>query len=225
MEVKENLIYLYCITNKAPELKDVEGWNNKPRFVYHKGIYAVISRVRENEFSEDNLKKNLSDLEWIKAKASKHEKVIEEVMKDTCVLPFKFGTIFNTEDNLKVMLEEHAEELKMNLEDLDGKEEWGVKIYCDVEKLKVSLTQKDEELLKIDREIDSSSTGKVYFLKKKKEELIKELINKKINEHSKDSFLLLKSLSLSCKINKLLPKDITEREDDMILNCGEKARA
>ena len=221
MEAAEkDLIYLYCVTKKAPKLKEVKNLVDEPYFVYHPGLYAVVSKVKKSEFSEENLKKNLADLEWIKAEASIHEKVIEGVMKYTCVIPFKFGTIFKTEDNLKAMLEEHVQDLKEKLKNLEGKEEWGVKIYCDIERLKAAVIQEESGILKIEKEINSSSSGKAYFLKKKKEELMKEAVNKRINEYGQESFELFKILSCEARINKLLPKEVTEREDDMVLNSA-----
>src|SRR3990170_594809 len=221
MEAAEkNLIYLYCVTKKAPKLKGVGNLVDELYFVYHLGLYAVVSKVKESEFSEENLKKNLADLEWIKVEASIHEKVIEGVMKYTCVIPFKFGTIFKTEDNLKAMLEEHVQDLKEKLKDLEGKEEWGVKIYCDIERLKGTVIQEESGILKIEKEINSSSSGKAYFLKKKKEELMKEAVNKRINEYGQESFELFKILSYEARINKLLPKEVTEKEDDMVLNSA-----
>jgi len=217
---EKELIYLYCVTDKAPKLKEVENFADKLYFIYRQGIYAVVSKVKENEFSEENLKRNLANLDWIKEKANIHEKIIEGVMKYTRVIPFKFGTIFNTEDNLRVMLGEHSEKFKVNLTNLEGKEEWGVKIYCDMERLKGSTIKEEDEILKIDKEINSSSSGKAYFLKKKKEELIKDVLNKTINEYGQKSFETLKGLSIEARINKLLPKEVTERKDDMILNSA-----
>jgi len=215
---KKRLFYLYCVTNRVPKLKEVENLVNNLYFISHRGVYAVVGEVKESEFNEENLKTNLANLEWIKEKANSHEKIIESVMKDTGVIPFKFGTLFSTKDNLKACLEEHAEELKENLRNLEGKEEWGVKIYCDMERLKGSVIKEETEILKIEEEISSSSPGKAYFLKKKKEELIKDAVNKRINRYTQESFEILKGLSLKTRINKLLPKEVTERKDDMILN-------
>lgn len=217
-EAKEGLIYLYCITDKAPKLKEIESLVDKPYFIYHQSLYAIVNKVKESEFAEENLKRNLADLEWIKKKANIHEKVIETVMKNSCVIPFKFGTIFNTEENLKIMLKKHIGEFKDTLKYLEGKEEWGVKIYCDLEKLKKVMVQEDGEISKLDKEINSSSTGKAYLLKKKKEELLNIAVNKKLNEYGQISFDRLRERSQEAGINKLLPKEVTERNDEMILN-------
>ncbi|MBI5025124.1 MAG: GvpL/GvpF family gas vesicle protein [Nitrospirae bacterium] len=221
MEVTiKDLIYLYCVTNSLPHHLHTKDFGIGVYFIYHKGLYAVVSKVTESEFNEENLKNNLTNLEWIKTKVGIHERIIEEVMRDICVVPFKFATLFNNEDNLKAMFEEHAEELKTKLKHLEGKEEWGVKIYCDIEKLKENLIQEDEALLKISKEISASSPGKAFFSKKKKEELLNIAVNKKINEYGQYSFDRLREQSLKTRINKLLPKEVTERENDMILNSA-----
>ncbi len=217
---KEGLIYLYCITNKVPKLKEIENLADNPYFIYYQDLYAIVNKVKESEFAEENLKRNLADLEWIKAKASIHEKVIEGIMKNAGVIPFKFATLFNTEDNLKAMLGQHLEEFKDILKKLEDKEEWGVKIYCDLEKLKEVLLQEDGELLNLDKEISSSSTGKAYLLKKKKEDLLNITVNKKLNEYGEVSFDRLREKSQEARINKLLPKEVTERKDEMILNSA-----
>ena len=219
-QAQDGLIYLYCITDKVPKLKKIENLVDKPYFIYQQSLYAIVNRVKESEFAEDNLKRNLADLEWIKAKARSHEKAIEVIMKNAGVIPFKLATLFNSEDNLKAMLREHLEEFKDILVKLEDKEEWGVKIYCNLEKLKEGLMQEDGQLLNIDKEISSSVSGKAYFLKKKKEELLNIAENKKLNEYGQVSFDSLREESVQARINKLLPKEVTERKEEMILNSA-----
>lgn len=216
----KGLIYLYCLTNKIPKLKEAEDLVDNARFFYYQDLYAVVSNVSTDEFSEENLKKNLVDLEWIKEKASAHEKVIETVMKNSCVIPFKFGTIFNTEENLKIMLKKHTREFKDTLKHLEGKEEWGVKIYCDIDKLKENLIREDKELLSIDKEINSCQQGKAFILKKKKVELVNTSVHKKLNDYGQLIFEKLDQHSIDSRINKLLPKEVTERKEEMILNSA-----
>ena len=219
--VKKDLIYLYCITDKVPKLKEIENLADDPYFIYHQGLYAVVNKVKESEFAEENLKRNLADLEWIKVRAMTHEKAIEGIMKNTCVIPFKFATLFNTEDNLKAMFSKHLREFKDILRKLKDKEEWGVKIYCNLGKLKENLIQEDEQLLNIDKEINGpAAPGKAYLLKKKKEEFLNIAVNKNFNEYGQVSFDRLKEKSMDARINKLLSKEVTERDDEMILNSA-----
>jgi len=217
---ENQLVYLYCVTDREPGIKEIEGTENNLYFLCHKGLYAAARNVEENEFGEEGLKRNMADFEWVKAKASTHEKIIERVMANTDVIPFKFGTLFNTDDSLKAMLEEYGEEFQAILRKLENKEEWGVKIYCNPEKLKATFTNDEAEILKIEDGIRSSPPGKAFFLEKKKDELIERMLNDKICECGQESFGLLKDLSFEARINKLLPKEVTEREDDMVLNSA-----
>jgi len=217
---ENRFVYLYCVTNEEPKLTETEDLVDNLCFFYHRGLYAVTSKVKESKFGEEGLKKNMADLEWVKANASTHEKIIEQVMANADVIPFKFGTLFNTDDSLRAMLEEYSEEFKTILRKLENKQEWGVKIYCDTDKLKESVINNESEILKIEGEIKSSPPGKAFFLEKKKTELLAQEVNRKINEYSQESFQLLEELSFEARINKLLPKEVTEREDDMVLNSA-----
>lgn len=217
---ENQLVYLYCVTNEEPMLKEAENLVDNLYFVHHGGLYAVVRNVEENEFGQEGLEKNMADLEWVKTNATLHEGIIEQVMRNTCVIPFKFGTLFNTEDSLKAMLEEYGDEFKAILGKLENKEEWGVKIYCNTEKLKAGALNEDPEILKIENQISSSSPGKVFFLEKKKAELLAQSTNARINESGQESFELLKELSFEARINKLLPREVTERADDMVLNSA-----
>ena len=87
------------------------------------------------------------------------------------------------------------------------------------------LSQKKKSYQKIDFEtynlilnLQDSPLGHTSMQKKKKEELIIALLDKKLNEYALDSFEYLKKYSISTCINKLLSKEITEREESMILN-------
>jgi hypothetical protein len=212
------LVYLYCVADSEPTIKQVEDSENNLYSICHNGLYAVVNEVEQQEFGEEGLKKNMADFEWVKTKASLHERIIEQVMSNTSVIPFKFGTLFNTDESLKAMLEQHGQEFKAILRKLAHKQEWGLKIYCNPERLKAGFLSNQEKILEIEDEIKSSSVGKGYFLKKKKDELIEKMLNDKINECGQESFELLKELSFEARINRLLPKEITEREDDMVLN-------
>jgi len=216
----KNLTYLYCVTKRVPKLKKVEKLVTNLHFIYCCSLYAIVGKVSREEFDKESLKKNLADLEWVKTKAYVHEKVIEGIMEFGCVIPFKFATLFYSEHSLKLFLEEHAQMFKENLDRVEGKEEWGVKIYCNTEKLRANCLNEDKGLLKRDKEITTISAGKAYLLKKKKEELLNIAVNKKFNEYGQISFDRLREMSQEAGINKLLPKEVTERSDEMILNSA-----
>ena len=231
------LIYVYCITNKEPNLNGSKELVNGLYFISEQGLYAVISGEKEEEYDQENLEKNLSNLAWIKQKAALHERVIEQIMERAGVIPFKFGTLFNNEQNLKTMLIEHGEEFKSDLDRLADKEEWGIKVYCDKEKLKQNLKVQNvpiyrdpattiinngsgKEIKKYDDEINASSPGKAFILKKKREELLNVVLSKTLNIYVQDSFNQLCQHCQEGRLNRLLPREATGRQEDMILNAA-----
>lgn len=215
-----NIIYVYCMTDKIPDLKEAAAFENKLYFIYCSGLYAIAARVGENEFGEKNLMKNLENMEWLKMKASAHEKVIELVMKHSCVIPFKFPTLFVNEKNLKMCLNEHLEEFSKSCKHLADKEEWGLKIYCNLKKLEKSLVLENAKMVKLDQAIKASSPGKAYLLNKKREGIVSGIISGKLNEYGQDSFLRLSKHCSQTRINKLLSKEVSEKKEEMILNAA-----
>lgn len=214
----DKLIYLYCITKQKPSHFNLEETVVKIYPIYFKGTYAIASSVSQEEFNENNLKRNLANVEWIEKKALQHENVIEHLMEDVAILPLKFPTIFESEENVKKMLRERGIEFKGLIKNLEGREEWGLKIYCDLERFKYLIIEEDESIKKIDREIESCGKGKAFLFRKKRDELIEDIVNKRISEYTKGCFERLAGISAKIKINKLLPKEVTQKKDEMVFN-------
>ncbi len=224
----KQLVYLYCVTNEEPTLTGIGDTADGLYLVKHKGLYAVSARVHEREFDEEGLKRNMADLQWVKTHATLHERVIEQVMSNACVIPFKFGTLFNNDDSLKAMLDEYGAAFREMFSRLGNSEEWGVKIYCEVENGQAACAVDDPELMQIENQIKSSPPGKAFFLEKKRAELLTRSANAKIEEFAQQSFRSLKQLSVEARINKVLPKEVTESlsraksrgKADMVLNSA-----
>jgi hypothetical protein len=118
------MVYLYCVT--GVEAGDVEALKGVPgglRVIRHSDVSAVIGRVSIKEFGEEAIRKNLADTNWLESRVMLHERVVERVMSNGPVVPFKFATIFETEDKVKELLEERAEEYSTLLGWLCGKQE------------------------------------------------------------------------------------------------------
>jgi len=219
-EVSKELIYLYCVTKARPGRIHFEEIGTKIYPIYFQGVYAIVSKVSPNEFSEDNLKKKLADMGWVERKVRQHEKVIEEIMGEIAVIPFKFATVFKSEENVKNLLKEQGQEFKRIISVLEGKEEWGLKMYCDLEKFKTMLIGEDEKIKEIEKEIESAGKGKAFFLNKKRDSLVNNVLNQRISTYTQDSFDRLKKPTQDAKVNKLLPQAVTQKKERMVLNAA-----
>ena len=212
----KGLVYLYCVTKTKPNGVNSENVGAQIYSIDSDGVYAIVRKVSLDDFSEERLKEKLSDMNWIEQKVLEHENMIEKIMQHTTVIPFKFPTIFHTEENVRKLLRQRGREFRETIAYLENREEWGLKIYCDMREFKESIAKEDKRIKEKEQEISFASKGKAYFLKKKKDELVKE----KISEYMKDCFERLKRPCLETKINRILPKEVTEKDHEMVFNVA-----
>jgi len=214
-----DLIYVYCITNESYEKTVLITFEGVKAFVF--GDFIVFGKyVDSNEFSEENFKKNLSNIQWLETNAREHIRVISEMMKTLTVIPFNFGTIYQCEDNLQKFILDYEDSLLKNLIHLNEKEEWAVKIYANTKVLKVQIDELSEKAASLEKEIMASSPGKAFLLNRKKTELIENEIDRLCKHYGQKYYDVFKNMSVATSLNNLLPKDYTGREDTMILNAN-----
>lgn len=195
MSKNNKAYYLYGIIKDEPIGK-----------ISYKGISAIVDEVSLDEFGEEPLKKNLESLDWVKDKVFNHEKVIENIMKKTTIIPMKFCTIFNTRERILGLLKEKYDYFNELLERFAGKHEWGVKVYSDI-RPKV--------------EAKSPSSGREYLaLKKMEEEKIQES-EREINVYVEEVFKKIRALSVDFRINRPTPKELLpDSEKEQVLNVS-----
>lgn len=214
-----DLIYVYCLLNSHPELRrkiELEGLE----LLMLNDFYVIVKYVSESEFSEENFKKNLSDIPWLESNAREHIRVISMIMDYSTVIPFKFGTIYNTKASLKKFITDYSGSLIENFHLIEGKEEWSVKIYCNRKALCEQIDELSEEAATLEKQIMASSPGKAFLLQRKKIELIENEMDRICKNYGQEYYDELKNLSESTSLNNLLPKEFTGREDTMILNAS-----
>ena len=219
-------IYLYCLRKKNPALvKAVKTVGEGEAYIVpYKELEAVVSPVDLKEFgSEEIQKKAQEDVNWIKEKAQIHEHVIERAMglggKISPVIPMKFGTIFKTKGNLDQMMGKYYSKFKVNIGKLEGKQEWGVKIYLNEEVFENTIRDRQAKPI-LDRKKKKLPKGMEFFVKKQMEEVIKKEKNRKLQGVLKKIFENLQKLAVKASQGKNLDKVITGRKEPMVLNLN-----
>jgi hypothetical protein len=102
-----------------------------PRQLPHDGLVAVVSTVPEAEFAEEPLRARLEDLDWLTATARAHQGVVDALTALTTPLPLRLATVLRDDSGVRMMLQERADDLHRALDRLDGRVEWGVKVYAE----------------------------------------------------------------------------------------------
>lgn len=104
-----------------------------PKQLTHHGLVAVVSTVPEVDFAEEPLRAHLEDLDWLTATARAHQQVIDALTVVTTPLPLRLATVFRDDSGVRTMMEAREEGFWRVLDRLEGRVEWGVKVYAEPE--------------------------------------------------------------------------------------------
>lgn len=102
-----------------------------PKQLTHHGLVAIVSAVPEEDFSEEPLKAHLEDLDWLSATARAHQSVIDALTVVTSPLPLRLATVFRDDSGVRTMMEAEEETFRRTLDRIEGRVEWGVKVYAE----------------------------------------------------------------------------------------------
>ncbi|MCA6094511.1 GvpL/GvpF family gas vesicle protein [Streptomyces sp. SCA3-4] len=132
----QRYVYAYAVTRDCAAvtgaLETVTGVAAEPvGGVRHLGLMALAGRVPAAEYGERALSGRMEDLPWLEGVARAHQRVVDAVTAaGSCVLPLRLATVFHDESGVRTMLEDRGEQLRSALDRLDGRTEWGVKVYA-----------------------------------------------------------------------------------------------
>jgi hypothetical protein len=95
-------------------------------------IAAVVSPVPAADFDERPLRAHLEDMHWLELTARSHQHVVDAVAAAACALPLRLATVYRGEEGVRRMLVADRERFEAAFAVLEGRDEWGVKIYADL---------------------------------------------------------------------------------------------
>ncbi|WRP06539.1 GvpL/GvpF family gas vesicle protein [Rossellomorea aquimaris] len=220
-----DLLYLYGLiptkeANKKslPSMKGFDG-EGELYTIEIGEVTAIVCDLPPNEYSEETIKDKVdNDMDWLQEKAFHHHETVLMVSKMYTIIPLKFCTLYKNEDSLKSTIEGNRNKLETTFTQLDGNEEWNVKIYCDDKLLKKQVSESNPSIEAKRKEISELPKGRQFFEKKKIDQLIdRELENEK-NRLCEEVHEKLKEHSLHGNIKKNWSKDVTGRQENMAWN-------
>ncbi|MFH8337346.1 GvpL/GvpF family gas vesicle protein [Streptomyces sp. AM6-12] len=125
-------VYAVCRPLGAPLQAQLTGVGGAPpALLSHRGLVAVVSTVPEADFCEEGLKAHLEDLDWLAATARAHQGVIDALTTVTTPLPLRLATVFRDDSGVRSMMEAREADFLGALDRLDGRVEWGVKVFTE----------------------------------------------------------------------------------------------
>ena len=106
--------------------------------------------------------------------ARAHEAVLERVLAETTIVPLRLCTIYESEDGVREMLEREHDSLARALDTLAGRQEWGVKVLADEERLTEEARSRSAEAAALEEELDARTGGGAYMLRRRLERHVRD---------------------------------------------------
>lgn len=126
-------VYVYGVVSAGTELGElpagVDG-SGRVRGVSESGLTALVSDVDGTEFAEARLREQMDDVAWVQDAARRHEAVIEAIGVQRTVIPMRMCTVYPVEEDIRELLARESRGLREALRYLDGKTEWGIKVFA-----------------------------------------------------------------------------------------------
>lgn len=180
--------------------------------VHNGGVAAIASAVRLDEFGEDAIEQNLRDPSWLAEKARAHDDVLAAAVGRTTVLPFRFGAIYRSEDQILDLLRDRSD-FSSTLDRLEGTYELGLKAVVDVAALR--------ERLAADRPIETDvPAGRAYMQGKQIARELDEAVERFSAECAQDSHDRLAAVAGGGRLNPVQQPDDPANPRRMILNAA-----
>lgn len=172
-------LWAYCVLRAGEPLPDgVRGVDDAAlERVEADGLAAVVSRVPLAEFGAGPLRENLNDLGWLERVAREHEAVLERTLPQSAIVPLRLCTIYESEQSVRDMLQHERDALARALDALEGRQEWGVKLIADEERLAEQARSQSAETATLEDELSARSSGGAYMLRRRMERQLRDAVD------------------------------------------------
>ena len=197
----ESALYVYGVVASPPPAE------LQIAFVESGPLAAITSGVSLDEYGEEPLAQNLNDPAWLEANARAHEDVLQTVAASTDVLPFRFGTICRSEDDVRALLDSRREALTSALARIKGRLEIGAKLWVDRARL-------------VEAGASEPQTGRAYLEARRTAQQRKDEADALCLDTARSTFERLLAHAVDGVANRPQPRELTGRTDAMILNAA-----
>jgi hypothetical protein len=140
-------------------------------------LAAIVSRVPLAEFGAEPLRENLNDLAWLERVARSHEAVLDAALGQSTIVPLRLCTIYESEQSVREMLEREHDSLAQALDALAGRQEWGVKLIADEDRLAEEARSRSAEAAALEDELGARTGGGAYMLRRRLERHVREAVD------------------------------------------------
>lgn len=143
-----------------------------------------------------------------------HQRVLERVMQEYTVLPIKFGTVADSAEEVRWLLEHRYQELEGLLRELEGKVELGVKaLWRDIGRIFDEITEESGEVRRRRAEIAGKPPLQTYGQRIALGQMVQAALAAKKEHESEEILGRLRPAAIDYRLNRTVG-------DRMLLNAA-----
>jgi Gas vesicle synthesis protein GvpL/GvpF len=222
-EDDRQLLWAYCVLPAdAPAPPDTAGVD--PGFRLERieagGLAALVSRVPGAEFGAEALRRNLNDLPWLERVARAHEEVLERVLPDGPIVPLRLCTLYEDDDGVRRMLESERAALHAAIDGVAGREEWGLKLLVDADKLAAEARASSSEAAAMADDLSGATEAGAYMLRRRLERHVREVADRLAEGVAAELRGRLESSGFDFVTRPPQNRDLSQHEGEMLLNAA-----
>jgi Gas vesicle synthesis protein GvpL/GvpF len=223
VSVPGELVWAYCVVPAdAPPPGDLTGVDPESaveRLVVGP-LAALVSRVPRSEFGPEPLRRNLNDLDWLARTARAHEAVLEHALACGPLVPLRLCTLYEDRDGVERMLESERELLTKALESVAGRQEWGVKLRVDPQRLAQQARDSSPEAAVMAAELEGTSEAAAYMLRRRLDRHVREVAGALAHDVAADVTARLEQLGCEFVTRPPQNRELSQHEGEMLLNAA-----
>jgi len=225
MSTSAPLVYLYGIVRT--DLKPDFGTVSTPvgevefgpcRHLSNGGLSAIVSTMKPPEGR--TLDDILQDDRGSKDLVLHHHRTLEALVGRQTVLPLRFGAVFGDDQGVERVMRHNHEALQAALDRIDGSVEWGLKIFCDRDRLGQWLASDNPAIAEMKEKIADASEGKGFFLGRQLDRLREKEADSAIARSIDRTVDRLGGVSRDIAVGKTQPAELHGHDSEMVFNVA-----
>lgn len=204
--------YCYAVTRPFEQdaLLPLRGVGGAPvQAVTHEGLVALTSPVSAEEFSEAALRERLEDLDWLADVARSHHAVVDQIARRVPTVPLRLATVYREQSRVTEVLRAGEQRLGAALDQLEGRFEWGVKIFAPEEQPGADQTAES-----------SAESGRAYLRRRLNQRNSREALLKRSEESAVAVDAELSQLAEARHRHRVLSSELTGAKSQNVLNVA-----
>jgi hypothetical protein len=210
--VTRSATYLYAVSRPIPPaalvgLRGIDGGFVRALAVGE--LTCVVGSVDLDEFDDDALGRNFENLAWLERIARQHDDIVREVATLATTVPLRLATICRDDESAAQRVAAMADDALRALEFLDGREEWGVKLFDVAAPAPATVGA-----------AAGASSG-VDYLRRRRDELAQRAARmERATEQAEAAFTDLAALAVQARRHRLQDPALSGVRSPMLLNAA-----